>query len=75
MASHPGSSAVQTKLREIARIITRAAELAGNKGKAILWFKHQPIPGYDQTPKELVANGHAQLVIGDLERMAVDVYS
>lgn len=75
MAAHPESQAVQTKLGEIARIIARAAELAGDEGKAIVWFKHQPIPGYGRTPEELVASGQAQLVIDDLERMAAGVYS
>lgn len=75
MTTHPESPAVQVKLGEIARIIARAADLAGDEGKAILWFKHQPLPGYGRTPEELVAGGQAQLVIDDLERMAGGVYS
>ena len=42
MTAHPDSPAVQAKLGEIARIITRAAELAGDEGRAIIWFRHQP---------------------------------
>src|SRR3546814_13054019 len=47
MTAHPASPTVQAKLGEIARIITRAAELAGDEGRAIIWFRHQPIPGFE----------------------------
>lgn len=49
MTANPDSPAVQAKLGEIARIIARAADLAGDEGKAIIWFKHQPLPGYGKT--------------------------
>ena len=75
MAARPQSPAVQAKLGEIARIITRAAELAGDEGRAIIWFKHQPIPGWSRTAEELVEQGHADAVLEDLERMAAGVYS
>jgi uncharacterized protein (DUF2384 family) len=75
MAAKPDSPAVQARLGEIARIITRAADLAGDEGKAILWFKHQPISGFDKTAEELVEEGRADLVLADLERMAEGVYS
>src|SRR3546814_17953420 len=54
MTAHPASPTVQAKLGEIARIITRAAELAGDAGRAIIWFRHQPIPGFGKTAEELV---------------------
>ncbi|MBU0555370.1 MAG: hypothetical protein B7Z20_01080 [Sphingobium sp. 32-64-5] len=75
MTAHPGSPAVQAKLGEIARIIARAADLAGDEGKAIIWFKHQPLPGFGKTAEELVEDGHADVVIEDLDRMAAGVYS
>ena len=75
MTSKPGSPAVQAKLGEIARIIAHAADLAGNEGRAIIWFKHQPIPGFGKTAEELVEDGRAGLVIEDLERMREGVYS
>lgn len=75
MAAKPESPAVQEKLGQIARIIARAAELAGDEGRAIIWFKHQPIPGFGQTAEALVEEGHADLVLEDLERMAEGVYS
>lgn len=75
MLSRPDSPAVQEKLGQIARIITRAADLAGDEGRAIIWFKHQPIPGWGKTAEELVEDGQASAVIEDLERMAAGVYS
>ena len=75
MTAKPESPAVQARLGEIARIIIRAADLAGDEGKAIIWFKHQPLLGFGQTPEELVEQGRADLVLADLERMAEGVYS
>lgn len=75
MAARPESPAVQARLGEIARIVARAAELAGDEGKAIIWFRHQPIPGFGKTAEALVEEGHGELVMEDLERMAEGVYS
>jgi uncharacterized protein (DUF2384 family) len=75
MTAKPDSPAVQAKLSQIARIITRAAELAGDEGRAVIWFKYQPILGFGKTAEELVEQGHADLVLEDLERMAEGVYS
>lgn len=75
MAAKPESPAVQAKLGEIARIIARAADLSGDEGRAIIWFKHQPIPGWGQTAEDLVEQGYAEAVMEDLERMAAGVYS
>ena len=75
MTATPGSPAVQAKLGEIARIIARAADLAGDEGRAIIWFKHQPIPGFGKTAEQLVESGHAAAVFEDLERMAEGIYA
>ena len=75
MTSRPESPAVQEKLGQIARIIARAADLSGEEGRAIIWFKYQPIPGWGKTAEELVEEGHADAVLEDLERMAEGVYS
>lgn len=62
MSARPGSPAVQTRLAEIAQLIARAAELAGDEGKAVIWFRHQTIPGFGKTAEELVEEGHADAV-------------
>jgi hypothetical protein len=44
LAQHPDSPVVQERLGDIARIITTATELlGGEQGRAIVWFKHQPL--------------------------------
>ena len=75
MTLYPSAPTVQIKLEEIARVITRAAELAGEEGKAVIWVKHQPISGVGKTAAELVANGDIDIVMEDLDRMAAGVYS
>ncbi len=68
LSQHPGSVAVQGRLGEVARIIATASDLlGGNTGKALVWFRHQPLSGFDgQTAEELVADGHADAVLAHL---------
>lgn len=75
MTARPESPAVQAKLGEIARIIARAAELSGDEGRAIIWFKHQPLPGWGRTAEQLVEDGQADGVLWSLEGMEAGVYS
>lgn len=75
MAAKPNSPAVQAKLGEIARIIARAADLSGDEGRAVIWFKYQPIPGFGKTAEELVEAGHAEAVMWTLESMEQGVYA
>ncbi|MDO7836476.1 hypothetical protein Q4610_15620 [Sphingobium sp. HBC34] len=75
MAARSGSPAVQAEPGEITRIVARAADLAGNEGKAIIWFKHLPPAGFGRTAKELVEDGHADIVIEHHGHMAADIYS
>jgi hypothetical protein len=75
MAAKPDSPAVQAKLEEIARIIARAVELAGDEGRGIIWFRHQPIAGLGETATELIENGKVAVVLERLERIAAGVYS
>ena len=75
MAARTDSPAVQTKLGEIARIIARGAQLAGDEGRAIIWFKHQPIAGFGKTAEELVEAGHADAVMWTLESMEQGSYA
>lgn len=75
MSARPESPAVQTKLGQIAAIITRAAELSGDEGKAVLWFKHQPIVGFGRTAEALVEDGHGDAVLWALDGMEQGVYA
>lgn len=71
----PDSQAVQENLGQIARIIARAADLTGEEGRAIIWSKYQPLPGWGKTAEQLIEAGHVEAVLEDLERMAEGVYS
>lgn len=75
LAQNPESDKVQERLGEIARIITAAADLTGDMGRAIVWFRHQPLSGFGQkTAEELVAEGHAAAVRKHLDMLADGVY-
>jgi uncharacterized protein (DUF2384 family) len=68
LSQHPASPAVQGRLGEVARIIASASDLLeGEDGRAVIWFRHQPLSGFDgQTAEELVTAGHADAVLAHL---------
>jgi uncharacterized protein (DUF2384 family) len=74
--AHPGSAKVQEKLGMIAKIIAKAAALAGDPGRAVIWFRYQPIAGFDdKTAEDLVAAGHGEAVLLHLEDLADGVHA
>lgn len=77
LAQNPDSPLVQERLGEVARIITAATELlGGEQGRAVVWFKHQPLAGFDgRTAEELVAAGHADAVVAHLDLLREGVYA
>ena len=75
MSARPESPAVQAKLGQIARIITRAAEMAGDEGRAVYWFRHGVIGGWGITAEALVEQGLADEVWEALDRMDAGVYA
>jgi hypothetical protein len=68
LARTPTSPKVQAGLGMIMRILTDAAELmGGDVGRASVWFRHQPLAGFDhQTAEELVTAGRGQAVLKHL---------
>lgn len=63
-------------LSPLVRILALAAEMAGGESRAVIWFKHQPIPGWaGQTAFDLVAEGKADLVLAYLESVRSGVYA
>ena len=53
-----------------------AAEMAGDEGRAAIWFKHQPIPGWaGKTAADLVRERRADRVIAYLEAVRAGVYA
>lgn len=75
LATQAGSPKVQRNLGEIARVIAHAASLSGDEDKAIIWFRHQPIPGFGKTAAELVEAGHADAVVWYLQSLEEGVFA
>jgi hypothetical protein len=74
---NPESPKVQEGLGEIMRIIMDAADLmGGDKGRAVLWFLHQPLSGFNgKTAADLVRANHADAVRTHLQMLRDGVYA
>lgn len=74
--ARPKSAAVQKKLEPIARILAQVEELIGDSDQAIVWFRHQPVPGYDgKTAQNLFEAGYASAVLRYLEELRDGAYA
>ena len=71
-----GARRVDGALSPLVRIIAMAAEMAGDEGRAAIWFKHQPIPGWaGKTAFDLVRERKAGKVLAYLEAVRAGVYA
>lgn len=76
LARQPDSPLVQERLGMVARIVAAAGDLTGDTGRAVVWFRHQPLAGFDgRTAEELVADGHADAVLAHLEMLRDGIYA
>jgi uncharacterized protein (DUF2384 family) len=76
LARKPQSDRVQARLGEIARIVTLAADLVGDSDRAVIWFRHQPLQGFDRkTAEQLVSEGHGRAVLKHLEILVEGGYA
>src|SRR5262245_60706038 len=67
---------VDNALSPIVRILAMASEMAGDENRAVIWFKHQPIPGWaGKTACDLVGEGKADKVLSYLEAVRSGVYA
>jgi hypothetical protein len=67
---------VDHALSHVVRILAMASEMAGDENRAIIWFKHQPIPGWaGKTAYDLVGEGKADKVLAYLEAVRSGVYA
>lgn len=65
---NPASERLQGRLRDMVKVITAAAALAGDVDRALYWFKNEPIAVYrHKTAAELVAEGRLDAVLAYLE--------
>jgi len=73
---NPASPNVQNKLGEIIKIIEIATKLTQDYGKAVVWFKYEPLSGFDhKTAAQLVQAGHGDAVIKHLKMLEDGVYA
>jgi uncharacterized protein (DUF2384 family) len=76
LARQPASLAVQRRLDPVVKILASAEELTGDADRAIIWFRHQPLPGHDgRTALALVEEGHADAVLAYLEDLRDGTYA
>ncbi len=76
LTARSGARKVDAALSPLVRILSMAAEMAGGQGRAAIWFKHQPIPGWaGKTPYDLVRDGEADKVLAYLESVRAGVYA
>lgn len=67
---------VDGALSGVVRILSMAAEMAGDDSRAVIWFKHQPIPGWaGKTAFDLVGEGKTESVLSYLEAVRSGVYA
>lgn len=67
---------VDAALSSVVRILAMAGEMAGDDSRAVIWFKHQPIPGWaGKTAYDLVSEGKADKVLAYLEAVRSGVYA
>jgi uncharacterized protein (DUF2384 family) len=70
IARNPESPEVQAKLGPIATILSRAADMSGALGKAVVWFRHQPIAAFGfKRAADLVQEGRASAVLEWLDAL------
>jgi hypothetical protein len=68
VSQHPDSGRLQERLRDMVKAIVAAVGVTGDLGKAIYWFRNEPIADYrHQTAAELVAAGRLDAVLTYLE--------
>lgn len=71
-----GTRTANPALGTLVRILTTATEMAGNSERAAIWFKHQPLPGWNgKTGYDLVSEGRADDVVAYLEAVRSGVYA
>ncbi|MDK1491983.1 DUF2384 domain-containing protein [Sinorhizobium sp. 7-81] len=76
LTAKTGARKVDSALSKVVRILAMASEMAGDEGRAVIWFKHQPIPGWaGKTAFDLVGEGKADKVLAYLEAVRAGVYA
>jgi uncharacterized protein (DUF2384 family) len=76
LTAKSGARKVDQALSPVVRIVAMATEMAGDESRAVIWFKHQPIPGWaGKTAYDLVGEGKSDKVLAYLEAVRAGVYA
>jgi uncharacterized protein (DUF2384 family) len=76
LTAKSGARKVDHALSPVVRIVAMATEMAGDESRAVIWFKHQPIPGWaGKTAYDLVGEGKSDKVLAYLEAVRAGVYA
>jgi uncharacterized protein (DUF2384 family) len=76
LTAKSGARKVDLALSPVVRILAMAIDMAGDESRAVIWFKHQPIPGWaGKTAYDLVSEGKADKVLAYLEAVRSGVYA
>jgi len=71
VTENPTNARLQAFLRDALKVLTAALEVAGDRDRAIYWFRSVPIPEFGhQTAEELVGKGRADAVLRYLTSIA-----
>lgn len=67
----PASPKLQEAMVDVVRVLSAAYALTGDIGRALFWFRNQPIADFDHfTPLQLVEQGKVQAVIDYIESIS-----
>lgn len=76
LARNADSPEVQGRLGPIATILSRASDMGGGQGRAVTWFRHQPIAAFGhKCAADLVAAGEARQVLDWLDALEDGAYA
>ena len=66
----PASESVQRFMREALRVLRAADDLTGDVGRAIFWYRNEPLPSFNyKTAEQLVSEGRAEDVLRYVESL------
>ena len=66
----PASESVQHFMREALRVLRAANDLTGDVGRAIFWYRNEPLPPFNyKTAEQLVSEGRSEDVLRYVESL------
>ena len=67
----PANAKLQQFMRDSLRVLSATMEVAGDRGRAIFWYRNTPIPEFEhRTAEQLVSAGKTDAVVSYLMSVA-----